>query len=56
MSSSMQLVGFNDEILDIVLVGKDNSQVAVATNSEQARVFNRHSLNCQLLSGHSGMF
>ena len=52
----MQLVGFNDEILDIVLVGKDNSHVAVATNSEQARVFNRHSLNCQLLSGHSGMY
>ena len=52
----MQLIGYNDEILDIALVGSDNSHVAVATNSEQARVFNRHSLNCQLLSGHSGMY
>ena len=53
---TLQLIGYNDEILDIALVGNDNSHVAVATNSEQARVFNRHSLNCQLLSGHSGMF
>ena len=53
-SSFTQLIGYNDEILDIALVGNNNSHVAVATNSEQARVFNRHSLNCQLLSGHSG--
>ena len=52
---STQLIGYNDEILDIALVGNSNSHIAVATNSEQARVFNRHSLNCQLLSGHSGM-
>ena len=54
-SSSTQLIGYNDEILDIALVGNDNGHVAVATNSEQARVFNRHSMNCQLLSGHSGI-
>ena len=28
----------------------------MATNSEQARVFNGHSLNCQLLLEHSGMW
>ena len=53
---STQLIGYNDEILDVALVGNDNSHVAVATNSEQVRVFNRHTLNCQLLSGHSGMY
>ena len=53
---SLQLIGYNDEILDVALVGDGNSHVAVATNSAQARVFNRHSLNCQLLSGHSGMY
>ena len=50
-----QLIGYNDEILDIVLVGVNNSLVAVATNSEQARIFDRHTLNCQFLSGHTGM-
>jgi len=43
---------YNDEILDIALVGVDNSLVAVATNREQARIF---TLNCQILSGHTGM-
>ena len=47
-SSFTQLIGYNDEILDIALVGNNNSHIAVTTNSEQARVFNRHSLNCQL--------
>ncbi|XP_065889853.1 transducin beta-like protein 3 isoform X3 [Dysidea avara] len=53
MEVEKQLIGYNDEILDIVLVGVNNSLVAVATNSEQARIFDRHTLNCQFLSGHT---
>lgn len=36
------------------LVGDDRSLVAVATNSEKARIFDRHTLNCEILSGHTG--
>ena len=42
-------------MLDISLVGEGESHIAVATNSEEVKVFERESGSCQLLSGHSGI-
>lgn len=42
-------------MLDISLVGEGESHVAVATNSEEVKVFERESGSCQLLSGHSAI-
>lgn len=36
-------------------VGEGESSLAVATNSEQVKVFRRDSFSCQLLSGHTGI-
>ena len=35
--------------------GEAESQLAVATNSELVKVFERDSFSCQLLAGHSGI-
>ncbi len=35
--------------------GRGQGLLAVATNSEQVKVFERHSSSCRLLSGHSGI-
>ncbi|KAL0270191.1 UNVERIFIED_CONTAM: hypothetical protein PYX00_007677 [Menopon gallinae] len=50
-----QLVGFSDEILDIVLVGPDESYFAVATNSCDIKLYNRETMGCQLLKGHTDL-
>lgn len=42
-------------MLDISLVGDGESHLAVATNSEEVKVFERDSGSCQLLGGHSGI-
>ena len=42
-------------MLDISLVGDGESHIAVATNSEEVKVFERENGSCQLLSGHSGI-
>ena len=36
-------------------VGNSESLLAVATNTDQVKVFDRSSCNCQLLSGHTGI-
>ena len=36
-------------------VGEDEGQLAVATNSELVKVFERDSFSCQLLAGHTGI-
>ena len=50
-----QLIGYLDEVLDLSLVSEGESHVAVATNSEEVKVFCRETGSCQLLSGHSGI-
>ena len=40
-------------MLDIKCAGKDQSLVAIATNSEQVKVYNRDSADCSSLAGHS---
>ena len=42
-------------MLDIALVGEGESHVAVATNSEEVKVFRRDTGSCQLLSEHLGI-
>ena len=51
----LQLIGYLDEVLDISLVGEGETHIAVATNSEEVKVFERDTGSCQLLSGHSGI-
>jgi len=41
-------VGYLDEVLDVRFVGEDENLLAVATNSEQLKVFNRGSQDCQV--------
>lgn len=36
-------------------VGQQESLLAVATNSDQVKVFERNSFSCQLLTGHTGI-
>ena len=48
-----QLVGYNEEVLDVKFMGKNGSHIAVASNSEQIRVFELASHSCQILTGHT---
>jgi U3 small nucleolar RNA-associated protein 13 len=49
-----QLIGFNDEIIDAVLLNSAQSsdQVALATNSSLIRVYSTQSFDARLLAGH----
>lgn len=48
-----QFVGFSDEILDIVYFGKNDSHLAVATNSNDVKIYENSTSNCQILKGHT---
>ncbi|GFG39073.1 hypothetical protein Cfor_11996 [Coptotermes formosanus] len=50
-----QLVGFSDEVLDVVLLGADGSHLAVATNSMDIKLYNMKDMGCQLLRGHTDL-
>ncbi|KAH9064076.1 U3 small nucleolar RNA-associated protein [Lactarius vividus] len=45
-----QLIGFNDEITDVALLGSDH--VALATNSPLIRIYSTESFDARLLAGH----
>ncbi|KAJ1955307.1 U3 small nucleolar RNA-associated protein [Linderina pennispora] len=47
-----QIVGYNEEIIDLAYVGSAQTHLAVATNTEQLRVYNTDNLNCELAYGH----
>ena len=52
--SMAQLLGYCDEILDLRFLGSgDAARMVVATNSEHVKIFQRRSLDCQVLHGHS---
>lgn len=54
LSPIRQLVGSNDEVLDLKFIGNDpQKNIAVATNSPKIKIFNIETLNCYLLVGHS---
>ncbi|KAF9923420.1 U3 small nucleolar RNA-associated protein 13 [Linnemannia zychae] len=48
-----QIVGYNDEIIDVAYIGEEESHLAVAANSEQIRVFNLKEFECDLIYGHT---
>ncbi|XP_032519154.2 transducin beta-like protein 3 [Danaus plexippus] len=48
-----QLIGFTDEVLDIIFVGKDESHIVVATNSKDLKYYELGSMDCKLLKGHT---
>ncbi|KAI9010951.1 WD40-repeat-containing domain protein [Phycomyces nitens] len=50
-----QVVGYNDEIVDIAYLGSDEKYLAAATNSEQLRVYDVETQNCDLVYGHKDM-
>ncbi|CAH1115995.1 unnamed protein product [Phaedon cochleariae] len=50
-----QFIGFSDEILDITYVGKNESYLAVATNSNDIKLYDNASMNCVLLKGHTDL-
>lgn len=49
-----QFVGHYDEILDLAFVGDKDSMLAVATNSPGIKVIDIDTLDCRILTGHSG--
>ncbi|XP_049280473.1 transducin beta-like protein 3 [Anopheles funestus] len=48
-----QLSGFSDDILDLVLLGKQDQYLAMATNSNDFKVYDTNTMNCQLVKGHT---
>ena len=53
LSPLRQLVGHNEEVLDIQLIGEKQSHIAVATNSPKIKVFELATSNCFILLGHN---
>lgn len=54
--SFLKFVGYNDDILDVRFLGKDDSHILVATNSSQLKVFELATNSCQILYGHTGQY
>ncbi|GLJ48904.1 hypothetical protein SUGI_1031530 [Cryptomeria japonica] len=51
-----QLIGYNEEVVDLKFVGEEENLLAVATNSEQLRVYELASMACTYeLKGHTGI-
>ncbi|KAJ4446143.1 hypothetical protein ANN_12835 [Periplaneta americana] len=50
-----QLVGFSDEVLDVLFLGAGGSHLAVATNSMDIKLYNVKDMGCQLLKGHTDL-
>ncbi|KAM3964375.1 transducin beta-like protein 3 [Aphomia sociella] len=48
-----QLIGFTDEVLDIIFIGQDEAHIVVATNSKDLKYYELESMNCQIIKGHT---
>lgn len=46
-------MGYNDDILDMCFAGSHDNCLAVATNSNQVRLYRMDTMDCRMLSGHS---
>ncbi|XP_077067777.1 transducin beta-like protein 3 [Siphateles boraxobius] len=53
LTVQQQFVGYNDDILDVKFLGKDDTHIVVATNSSQLKVFDLATNSCQILYGHT---
>jgi U3 small nucleolar RNA-associated protein 13 len=47
-----QLIGFNQEILDLTLMGKKDQYLIMATNSNDIKVYDTQTMNSIILKGH----
>lgn len=50
-----QIVGYNDQIVDLAYVGAEDTHLAAVTNSEHLRVYNVETQDCDLIYGHKDM-
>ncbi|KAJ3073761.1 U3 small nucleolar RNA-associated protein 13 [Podochytrium sp. JEL0797] len=50
-----QIVGYNEEIVDIAFVNPEESFLAVASNSEQIKIMDLEGSNTEILYGHSNV-
>ncbi|KAL0993109.1 hypothetical protein UPYG_G00103330 [Umbra pygmaea] len=53
LTIQQQLVGYNDDVLDVKFLGQGDSHIVVATNSSQIKVFDLATNSCQILYGHT---
>uniref|UniRef100_A0A8C2IP39 Transducin (beta)-like 3 n=1 Tax=Cyprinus carpio TaxID=7962 RepID=A0A8C2IP39_CYPCA len=53
LTVQQQFVGYNDDVLDVKFLGKDDKHIVVATNSSQLKVFELATNSCQILYGHT---
>ncbi|OTF80085.1 hypothetical protein BLA29_012316, partial [Euroglyphus maynei] len=53
LKPTRQLVGTNDEVLDVKFIGQMNRHIAVATNSPKIKVFDLDTSSCSFLIGHN---
>lgn len=54
LQKEKQLIGFNDEIIDICYLGKEQNYLAVATNSINLKIYSiDNEMDCKVFSGHS---
>ncbi|KAJ1657137.1 U3 small nucleolar RNA-associated protein 13 [Dispira simplex] len=47
-----QIPGYNDEIIDVVYVGPQQTHIVVASNSEKLRTYNLNRFDCHILDVH----
>lgn len=52
-SCMKQMIGFTDEVLDIIFLGKDETHIVVATNSHDLKYYELENMNCQIVKGHT---
>ncbi|KAG0167641.1 U3 small nucleolar RNA-associated protein 13 [Apophysomyces sp. BC1034] len=50
-----QIVGYNDEVVDVAYIGEEDSHLAAATNSEQLKIYNVDTQDCDIVYGHNDM-
>lgn len=48
-----QIIGYHDDILDLVVFGEDDRYLAMATNSKHIKLYDTQNMNCRLLLGHT---
>ncbi|TPX56305.1 hypothetical protein PhCBS80983_g04618 [Powellomyces hirtus] len=53
LKRTRQIAGYNQEVLDLKLMGPEDSHLAVVTNTEQVRIYNLETMDCDILYGHS---
>ncbi|KAJ3163633.1 Transducin (beta)-like 3 [Geranomyces michiganensis] len=53
LKRTRQIAGYNQEVLDLALLGADDSHLVVVTNTEQVRIYNLATMDCDILYGHS---